>query len=319
MPRELNMDILGPQRFRTKLEKGLLFPADKSVKEILDLDQPRARPILKALIMVPGDSDKEILDPLRPELENDLVTMPDESDVEILYTSVTANRVTITISSESSDDCELPGFDAIMSSDVNLTRTKSIKVDLHNNKIPIYARPNKTLSTLNIFKLCLGELSDEFICKVKPVSVRYNSVFIEDLEAVDMRSLYADDKGVWTVSTPRSYFRLHMQDGKVDNVVQGNKFSYTHLMKRQYGTHQATLVEKAITFQRIISSVVSKDGKRSRYCVLQFIHRDGSKDDVVVEPHGNARHSKRPFFKTDPDVLQNIEEEPLQSKTKENV
>ncbi|CAC5419045.1 unnamed protein product [Mytilus coruscus] len=188
--------------------------------------------------MVPGDSDTEILDPQRQELEKELVPMPDESDVKILYTSVTANRVPITISPESSDDCGLPSFDDIM----------------------------------------------------------------------------ANDNGVRTVSTPRSYFRLHMQDGKVDNVVQENKFSYTHFMKSQYGTHQATLVEKRITFQRIISSVVSKDGKRSRYCVLQYIHRDGSEDDLVVEPHGNTRHSKRPFFKTDPDMLQSIKEEPLQSK-----
>lgn len=48
--------------------------------------------------------------------------------------------------------------------------------------------------------------------------------------------------------------------------------------------------------------------------MVQYIHRNGSEDDVIVEPHGNVRHSKRPFYKTDPHVLQCIKEEPLQSK-----
>jgi len=290
MPDELNVERLDPLRSRPKSEK-------------------------KDLILVPDESDTEILEPLRlrPELEKkDLISMPDESDVEILPTSVSANP--ITISSESSDDSELPNFDFNMSNDSSQTFTKSRNVELHNNKIPIYSRPNKNLAAMEIFKLCLGELSDEYICKSKPVSVRYNSVFIVDLQVVDMKSLYADDNGVWKVSTPRSYFQLQLQDGKVENVVPANKFSYSHFIKRQYGTHQATLIQKAITFQRIISSVVSKDGKRSRYCVVQYIHRDGSEDDVIVEPHGNFRHSKRPFYKTDPHVLQSIKEEPLQSK-----
>lgn len=129
-----------------------------------------------------------------------------------------------------------------------------------------------------------------------------------------MKSLYADDNGVWSVSSPRSYFRVGLHDVKADSVLKANRETYTHFIKRQYGKHQATLTEKGITYQRIISSIFNRDGHRSRYCVEQYIHRDGSEEDIVVKPHGNARHSKRPFYKTEPEVLQNIKEEPLESK-----
>jgi hypothetical protein len=46
--------------------------------------------------------------------------------------------------------------------------------------------------------------------------------------------------------------------------------------------HQATYSERGITFQRIISTVFSKSGNRCRSAALQYIHRDGSEDDVVM-------------------------------------
>ena len=162
---------------------------------------------------------------------------------------------------------------------------------------------------MQIFRLCFGEVSDNYLSNSKPVSVRYNSVFV-DLQAVDMKSFYADDNGVWSVST-RSYFRVGFHNGKVDSVLKANGETYTNFIKRQYGTHQATLTEKGIKFQRIISSMFNRDGHRSRYCVVQYIYR-GSEEDIVVKPHGNARHSKRPFYKTEPEVL-SIKEEPQKS------
>lgn len=109
-----------------------------------------------------------------------------------------------------------------------------------------------------------------------------------------MKSFYADDTGVWSVST-RSYFRVGFRNGKMDSVFKANRETYTNFIKRQkrqYGTHQATLTEKGIKFQQIISSIFNRDGHRSRYCVVQYIHRDGSEEDIVAKPHGNARHSK---------------------------
>lgn len=43
---------------------------------------------------------------------------------------------------------------------------------------------------------------------------------------IDMRSLYTDDNGMWSVSTSRKYYRVSMKDGKVDEVVAVYKNSY---------------------------------------------------------------------------------------------
>ncbi|CAC5389984.1 unnamed protein product [Mytilus coruscus] len=121
-----------------------------------------------------------------------------------------------------------------------------------------------------------------------------------------MKSLYADDNGVWKTSSPKSYIRVSLERGKIksveiDNVV--NMVNSTHFIRRQYGTHQATVIAKGLSFQRIISSVTSKNNQRSRYAVVQYIRRDCVEDDIVLKPHGNARKQKNPFFKTETSVL----------------
>ena len=94
-------------------------------------------------------------------------------------------------------------------------------------------------------------------------------MFIVDLQRVDMRSLYADDNGVWSTSSPRNYFIVDLENGMVSKVTSSTQHNFTHFVRRQYGTHQATLSEKRITFQRIISTVTSKNGERSRFAVVQ--------------------------------------------------
>jgi hypothetical protein len=140
-------------------------------------------------------------------------------------------------------------------------------------------------------------------------------VFVINLNDIDIRSLYADDNGVWNVVTPRKYFRVEIKYGKIAEVLPGHKDNYTHLLKRQYGKHQATYSERGVTFQRIISTVFSKSGHRCRNAVLQYIHRDGSEDDVVMLSHSNTKNTtKRLFMKTDPSVIESIKEEPLETK-----
>lgn len=105
---------------------------------------------------------------------------------------------------------------------------------------------------------------------------------------IDMCSLYANDNGVCSVSTPSKYYRVSMKDGKVDEVVAGNTNSYSHYLKRQYGKHQVTYEEAGVTFQRIISTVYDRNEQRCRYAVVQYIHRDGDEGDKVVRPHGTV-------------------------------
>ena len=204
------------------------------------------------------------------------------------------------------------------SSDEQITiaqESGTIKYHDGNQKVPIFSAPKETLSAKEIFKLCFGEVDERYICAEKPISVRKNAVFVINLNDIDIHPLYADDNGVWNVATPRKYFRVEIKDGKIAEVLPSHKDNYTHLLKRQYGKHQATYSERGITFQRIISTVFSKSGIRCRSAALQYIHRDGSENDVVMLSHGNTKNrTKRPFMKTDPFVIEAIKEEPLETK-----
>lgn len=154
-----------------------------------------------------------------------------------------------------------------------------------NKETPKYSTPTKALTAVEIFKLAFGEKEEKYACTEKPVGVRYNSVFIINLDKIDLRSLYADDNGFWSVATPIKYFRVKIEDGKVTDVRSGHTENYTHLLKRQYGKHQTTFTERGIPFQRIISTVCSKSGSKCRFAVVQYIHRDGKEGDVVLHPH----------------------------------
>lgn len=74
--------------------------------------------------------------------------------------------------------------------------------------------------------------------------------------------------------------------------------NYTNLLKRQYDQHQATFTDRGITFQRFITTVFSKSGFKCRFFVVQYTHRDidGKESDVVLHPHGKAKHSKKDHF-----------------------
>ena len=189
-------------------------------------------------------------------------------------------------------------------------------VELHNGSVPIYSKPSTSLTSNEIVELCVGGVEDKYICKTKPISVRFNAVFVIDLHRVDMKSLYADDNGVWKTSCPKSHLMVCFNEGKVERVEMSNAVNYTHFIKRQYGTHQGTLISKGVTFQRIISSLTTKYNERSRYAVVQYIHRDGTEEDVVLQPHGNAHKRKQPFLKSDPSVLQSVKDDLLETKPK---
>ena len=71
-----------------------------------------------------------------------------------------------------------------------------------------------------------------------------------------------------------------------------------------------------MTFQRIISSLTNKNNERGRYAVVQYIHRDGTEQDVVLPPHGNAHKRKQLFLNSDPSVLQSVKDDLLETKPK---
>ncbi|CAC5423831.1 unnamed protein product [Mytilus coruscus] len=263
---------------------------------------------------VSTDDEIQIVHAHFPEILQPLVSQQpdvtaDDKQTKRKKVPKTPVKTAIQISSESSED-SLPD---LMSSD---GIHKAVR-EFHNT-IPIYSTPSTSLTAKEIFKLCFGEVDNDFICKKKPIGVRYNAVFIVDLNEVDQKSIYADDNGVWNTASPRSYYRVDIRDGRIENVVPGNKSSYTHYLRRQYGTQQATYNERGVSFQRIISTATSKYNIKSRYAVDQYIHRDSEEGDIVMKAHGNAKDSQsRPFFKTDLSVLDNIKEETRETKPRQ--
>ena len=73
--------------------------------------------------------------------------------------------------------------------------------------MPIHSKPQSGLDAKDMFGLCFGEVSNDFVCKTEPVSVRMNSVFVIVLNYVGYKSLYADDNEIWKTSSPRRYFK----------------------------------------------------------------------------------------------------------------
>ena len=82
------------------------------------------------------------------------------------------------------------------SEDDPIEQLSSYNIEMHIGKIPIHSKASKSLISKEILQLCFGEVKDEYICKQKPISVRYNAVFVVDLHSIDLQSLYADDNGV---------------------------------------------------------------------------------------------------------------------------
>lgn len=109
-------------------------------------------------------------------------------------------------------------------SSVEQIKTECCTTKYHNDnkKTPIYSTPTEALTAVEIFKLAFGEEEEKHACTEKPVGVIYNSVFIINLDKIDLQSLYADDNGVWSVATPRKYFCVEVENGKVTNVRSGH-------------------------------------------------------------------------------------------------
>ena len=112
-----------------------------------------------------------------------------------------------------------------------LQKVALLSIMMVTKRYQYFQHQREILSATEIFKLCFGEVDERHICAEKPISVRKNAVFVINLNDIDIRSLYADDNGVWNVATPRKYFRVEIKYGKIAEVLPGHKVNYTHLLK----------------------------------------------------------------------------------------
>lgn len=95
----------------------------------------------------------------------------------------------------------------------------------------IYLILIEVLIVVEIFKFVFGEKEEKYVCIEKFVGVRYNFVFIINLDKIDLWFFYVDDNGVWSVVILRKYFCVEIEDGKVIDVKLGYIENYIYFLK----------------------------------------------------------------------------------------
>lgn len=85
----------------------------------------------------------------------------------------------------------------------------------------IYLILIEVLIVVEIFKFVFGEKEEKYDCIEKFVGVRYNFVFIINLDKIGLWFFYVDDNCVWSVDILRKYFCVEIEDSKVIDVWLG--------------------------------------------------------------------------------------------------
>ena len=161
--------------------------------------------------------------------------------------------------------------------------------------IPVLARPLQGLNVTQLFTLMLGKIPADRICKRKPTSVTYSSVFIIDLTIVKcIDDLHADDNGVWCHGgKPRRKYVVDRDSdtsevikvSPVDDHSDSEKDDIFTLVC-MYHHHKATP-----EFQRRISYVIDNSEQTVQYAVVQYLFDGGKEIPVTLLPHGNAKNT----------------------------
>ena len=139
-------------------------------------------------------------------------------------------------------------------------------------KIPIYSTRASGLSSEELIHLLLEKQNKRNICTKKPTNGERNATFIIDLNAVALKSIYADDSGQWETSKPRKNFRVDIENGDVKNVIPDNS-NFNVTLYRQYGTHCTTKEQKNVIFNRIISTC-EMNGNLVPISIVQYIFKN---------------------------------------------
>lgn len=87
------------------------------------------------------------------------------------------------------------------------------------------------IEVLIVVEFVFGEEEEKYVCIEKFVGVRYNFVFIINLDKIDLWFFYVDDNGVWSVVILRKYFCVEIEDGKVIDVRLGYIENYIYFLK----------------------------------------------------------------------------------------
>ena len=145
------------------------------------------------------------------------------------------------------------------------------------------------------------------MCSSHPTHINSNCAFVVDTSKLrDSNDIKCDDCGVWKqTKTATNHLKLTSdEDGTVDfaqSTQSKSKKCYT-LIRRHY------TCKSAPDLSRHISTLINPHGKVE---VCQFIQYrfSGSEHSVDVKPHGNSKKHVKPYKRTCPSTLRELEEE----------
>ena len=120
--------------------------------------------------------------------------------------------------------------------------------------------------------LLVSSVPLEQICKVQPLGVSQNAVFVVDIDVVEFRDLKADDLGLWRGTGTRKHISDYCQPVVLDmlnaNMMLVKKYL---LLTRRYYVHQSSA-----KYYRMIVDIQSKlicnfkCTRRTHTCTLCF-------------------------------------------------
>ena len=178
--------------------------------------------------------------------------------------------------------------------------------------IPVLARPPQGLNVNQLFSLMLGMIPANCICKRKPTSVTYSSVFVVDLTCIkSIDDLRADDNGVWRHSgKPRKRYIVKL-DSNTSDITEVTPFddnydcdmSSIFTLVHLYHHHKLTP-----EFHRHISYVIDSKEQIVQYAVVQYLFDGGKEVPVVLLPHSNTKNNTTVFRRTQKSTLSCIKE-----------
>lgn len=103
-------------------------------------------------------------------------------------------------------------------------------------ELPIFDKMSSGYPVHLLIKTLLSkDLDTRRVCKVKPLGVCKNTVFIIDIDEVAYSDIKADDLGSWrSTGTKRTYFRFNQENTLVYATAGANYRDYFLLYRRYY-------------------------------------------------------------------------------------
>ena len=200
------------------------------------------------------------------------------------------------------------------------TSTDASSIEYFNGDValPIVSRHNKVrTSSLHTVRAILDTPKD-LISTKHPTQININCAFVVDTSKLgDSGDTKCDDCGAWKqTKTATTHLYVHFdEDGSVNSVrccPRISKKKYYTLVRRHYTCKSSPDLSRHI-------SILSDPSGHTKVCQFIQYRFSGVEHCVSVKPHGNAKKVKRPYKRTCPSTLKELEKELKQHPPKRAV